>query len=114
MSKVFFKFSLPVAYYEGEVWNWYHRDAKRIMRKQAWNSRNGNYLPAVSRIIEINTRLRKTIAYWVVDCIEDSQAGHVRVIPLGQLKSYRDDKGNDIDVDDAIILPFGAIYYKLK
>lgn len=76
---------LPIAYDDYDNLMWYHRDAKRIKKRIAWDSGGYQKTKDGKYIIEIKNKNR-TSEYWIVDMVRDRTTGRTKVTPIDKAK----------------------------
>ena len=81
--KLKFIFTLPSAFDDHDNLMWYHRDAKRIKKRIAWDSGGYQKTQDDKYIIEIMNK-NKPSDIWIVDMVRDRTTGRTKVTPIGR------------------------------
>jgi hypothetical protein len=84
MALIKFDIALHICLVSDYTHKWYHRDAKRIMKGIAWNSRKIKYDETYS-VYPIQDR-NQEYKYWLAEHIQNKITGEVRVIPMYEVE----------------------------
>ena len=82
--KLEFGFKVPIAFDDYDNLMWYHRDAKRIKKRIAWDSGGYQKTQDDKYIIEIKNK-NKSSDKWIVDMVRDKTTGRTKVTPIGKV-----------------------------